>query len=100
MLRSPFAAKDPYEPAYYLGSWHQDANPALFICPLSAYVMSHSVGQLLSIPFFFFFFYEGYKAFLLASRTEASSIFITRWLPPVLSLENLVKEVLDLLKLL
>ena len=55
MLRSPFAAKDPYEPAYYLGSWHQDVNPALFICPLSAYVMSHSVGQLLSIPFIFFF---------------------------------------------
>lgn len=54
MLRSPFAAKDPYEPAYYLGSWHQDVNPALFICPLSAYVMSHSVGQLLSIPFIFF----------------------------------------------
>lgn len=55
MLRSPLAAKDPYEPAYYLGSWHQDENPALLICPLSAYVMSHSVGQLLSIPFFFFF---------------------------------------------
>lgn len=66
-------------------------NLALFICLLSAYLTSHSMGQLLSIPFIVF--KEGYNAFPpgLYKRNLIYLYYLLASSHFILSLENLVK---------